>query len=155
MKEEGEERKHGRLTWRRDKFPPTIDSKREKRRRSFSSSSFAREDVSRSKRNNWVSIKDIRRLTKTREEGRTREMRFERKKGKVDEGGQLALESIGMDGGGWWSNLKNLNGRWRLATFGLRARYEHGPMRTERKGIGSYARPRGTGTYGRHFWSFR
>lgn len=111
-----------------------------------SSSSFAREDVSRSKWNNWYRL---RMLTKTREWG----MRFARKKWKVEEGGQLILESIAN---GWrWSNFKNLNGRWRLATFGLRARYEHGPMRTERKGIGSYARPRGTGTYGRHFWSFR
>lgn len=101
MKEEGEERKHGRLTWRRDKFPPTIDSKRG-RRRSFSSSSFAREDVSRSKRNNWVSIKDIRRLTKTREEGRNE---IRKKKG---EGGRRWPISPRIDRNGW---------RWMVKQF--------------------------------------
>lgn len=73
------------------KFPRTLRKKFQ-----FVSSSFAREDVSRSKWNNWYRL---RMLTKTREWG----MRFARKKWKVEEGGQLILESIAN---GWRRTVK-------------------------------------------------
>lgn len=84
----GRERKE---STKRLKFPRTLRKKFQ-----FISSSFAREDVSRSKWNNWYRL---RMLTKTREGG----MRFARKKWKVEEGGQLILESIAN---GWRRTVK-------------------------------------------------